>query len=86
MCKEALNGKGGTLGFITVYGIAALGFFSCLILAIEILMCSIAVCGFSSFWLMVVGKRRSFTVLWYRSFALSCLIQGWVVRKLVNVD
>ena len=36
---------------------------------------SLAVCGFSSFWLTVIGKRRSFTVLWYRSFALSCLIQ-----------
>ena len=47
-----------------------------------ILMCgttavssSLAVCGFSSFWLTVIGKRRSFTVLWYRSFALSCLKQ-----------
>ena len=43
-----------------------------------ILMCgttavssSLAVCGFSSFWLTVIGKRRSFTVLWYRS----CLVQ-----------
>ena len=27
----------------------------------------------SSFWLTGIGKRRSFTVLWYRSFALSCV-------------
>ena len=30
---------------------------------------------FASFWLMVLCKRRSFTVLWYHLFALSCLIQ-----------
>ena len=37
---------------------------------------SLAVCGFSSFWpVMVFGKRRSFTVLQYCSFALFCLMQ-----------
>ena len=44
-------------------------------------MCGIAVsssptvCGFSPFRLTVFGKRRSFTVLQYHLFALSCLIQ-----------
>ena len=44
-------------------------------------MCGIAVsssptvCGFSPFWFTVFGKRRSFTVLRYHLFALSCLIQ-----------
>ena len=28
----------------------------------------------SSFWLTVFGKRRSFTILRYRSFGLSCLM------------
>ena len=34
-------------------------------------------CGirFSSFWLTVFGKRRSFTVLRYHLFSLSCLMQ-----------
>ena len=64
-----------------VYGIAVLSFFSKGISKILILMCGIAVssspavCGFSHFWLTVFGKRRSFTVLRYRSFALSCLMQ-----------
>ena len=35
---------------------------------------SSAVCGFSSFWLTVFSKRRSFTVSQYRSFVLSSLI------------
>ena len=44
-------------------------------------MCGIAVSsspavwGFSSFQLTVFGKGRPFTVLRYRSFALSCLMQ-----------
>ena len=52
-----------------VYGIEVLSFFSSGISEILILMCGIAVsfsraaCGFSSFWLTVFGKRRSFTVL-----------------------
>ena len=33
------------------------------------------VCGFSPFRLTVFGERRSFTVLRYHLFALSCLIQ-----------
>ena len=63
-----------------VYGIAVLSFFSKGISKILILMCSIAVssspgvCGFSHFWLTVFSKRRSFMVLRYRSFALSCLM------------
>ena len=61
-----------------VYGIAVLGFFSYGISVILILTCGIAVssssavCGFSSFWLMVFGEIRLFTVLRYRLFALSC--------------
>ena len=56
-------------------------FFSSGISVIFILMYGItvssspAVCGFSSFWLTVFGKRRSFTVLRYCSFGLSCLMQ-----------
>ena len=48
-----------------VYGITLLSFLSSGILVILILMCGIAVssspvvCGFSSFWLTVFGKRRS---------------------------
>ena len=63
-----------------VYGIAVLSFSSSGISVILILMCGIAVsfstavCGFWSFWLTVFGKRRSFTVLRYRSFGLSCLM------------
>ena len=63
-----------------VYGIAVLSFFSSCISVILILMSGIAVssspavCGFSSFWLTVLGKRRSFLVLRYRSFGLSCLM------------
>ena len=34
-----------------------------------------AVYGFSSFWSTVFGKRRSFTILRYNLFALSCIIQ-----------
>ena len=56
------------------YGIArVLSFFSSGISVIWILKCGIvvsfspAVCGFSSFWLTVFGKRRSFTVLRYCS-------------------
>ena len=53
------------------YGIAVLSFFSSGISVISILMCGIAVssspaaCGFSSFWLTALGKRRSFSVLRY---------------------
>ena len=63
-----------------VYGIAVLSLFPSGISVILILMCGIAVssgravCGFSSFWVTVFGKRRSFTVLRYRSFGLSCLM------------
>ena len=62
-----------------VYSIVVLSFFSSGISVILILMCGIAVsscpamCGFSSFWLTVFCKRRSFTVLRYHSYALSCL-------------
>ena len=57
-----------------VYGIAVLSFFSSGISVTFILMYGIAVssspavCGVSSFWLTVVGKRRSFAVLRYCSF------------------
>ena len=57
---------------------------------ILILMCGIAVssspgvCGFSHFWLTVFSKRRSFMVLRYRSFALSCLM--WInFRKTLDL-
>ena len=56
-------------GNIGVYGIAVLSFFFKRYFGILILMCGIAVssspevCGFSSFWLTVFGKRRSFAVL-----------------------
>ena len=64
-------------GYLGVYGIAVLGFFSCGISVILILTCgmalssSSAVCGFLSFWLTVFGEIRFFTVLRYRLFALS---------------
>ena len=51
--------------------------FSCSISVILILTCGIAVsssaavCSFSSFWLMVFGEIRLFTVLQYHLFALS---------------
>ena len=67
-------------GDMGVYGIAVWSFFSSGISVILILMCGItvsfspAVCGFSSFWLTVSGKRRSFTVLRYCSFGRSCLM------------
>ena len=60
-----------------VYGIAV----------ILILICGIAVsswpavCGFSSFWVTVFDKRRSFTVLRYCSFSLSCLKQVNIFKK-----
>jgi len=63
------------------YSIAVLNFFSIGNSVIFTLMYGIAVssspavCGFSSFCLMVFGKRTSFTVLQYHLFALSCLIQ-----------
>ena len=65
--------KEGDMG---VYGSAVLSFFSSGISVILILMCGIAVssspavCGFSSFWLTVFGKR-SITVLRYCSSGLS---------------
>ena len=34
-----------------------------------------SVCGFLSFWVMVLVKRRSSTLMRYRPFELSCLIQ-----------
>lgn len=52
--------RGGTLGF---YGIAVLSFLSSVISVILILICGLAissspeVCGFSSFWMTVFGKR-----------------------------
>ena len=52
------------------YGIAVLSFFLIGVSVILILKCGIAVSsspavsGFSSFWLTIPGKRRSFTVLW----------------------
>ena len=46
---------------------------------IWILKCGIAVCGFSSFWLMVFGKRRSFTVLQY------CLLRSSVIWMQVSI-
>ena len=55
-----------------VYGIEVLGFFSRAISVILILTCRIAVSsssavyGFSSFWLMVFGEIRLFTVLRYQ--------------------
>ena len=55
-------------------------FFSSSISVISISMWAVtvsfssAVCGFSSFWLTVFSKRRSFTVSQYRSFVLSSLI------------
>ena len=61
-----------------VYGIAVLNFVSSGISVILILICGIAVsssptvCGFSSFWLTVFGKRRSFTVL-------RCLVNFWLI-------
>ena len=63
-------------GDMGVYGIAVLSFFSSGISVTFILMYGIAVssspavCGVSSFWLTVVGKRRSFAVLRYCSFGL----------------
>ena len=54
-----------------------------------ILMCSIAVSscpvvyGFSSFWLTVFGKGRSFMVLQYHLLALSCLIR---VNTMCNMN
>ena len=79
-------------GDIGVYGIAVLSFFSSVILVILILMCGIAVssspevCGFSSFWLKVFGKRRSFAVLRYRSFALNtiCHVKQCKIYRLIN--
>ena len=74
-------------GDIGVYGIAVLSFFSSGISVILILMCGItvsscpAVCGFSSFWATVFDKRRSFTVLRYCSFSLSCLKQVNIFLK-----
>ena len=65
-----------------VYGIVVLSFFSGGISVIFILMCGIAassspaVYGFSSFWLTVFSKRRSFTVLRYHLFSLSCINAG----------
>ena len=67
--------KEGTWGF------PIFSFFSSGISVILILMCgiavssSLAVYGFSSFWLTVFGKRRSFMVLRYHLFSLSCLMQ-----------
>ena len=52
---------------------------------ILILMCGIAVSsspavyGFSSFWLTVFGKRRSFTVLQYHLFSFSCIMH-WSIQ------
>ena len=78
-------------GDVGVYFIVELGFFSNGISVILILMggivvsCSPTVCGFLSFWLTVFGKRRSFTVLWYRSFASSCLMQVNIWKTLLHL-
>ena len=78
-------------GDVGVYFIAELGFFPNGISVILILMggivvsCSPTVCSFLSFWLTVFGKRRSFTVLWYRSFASSCLMQVNIWKTLLHL-
>ena len=78
-------------GDVGVYFVAALGFFSNGISVILILMggivvsCSPTVCGFLSFWLTVFGKRRSFTILWYRSFASSCLMQVNIWKTVLHL-
>ena len=64
------NSMEGEMG---AYDIAVLSLFSSGISVIWILKWVIvisfspAVCGFSSFWLTVFSKRKSFTVLWYCS-------------------
>ena len=40
-----------------------------------------AVCGFLSFWVMVLVKRRSSTLIRYRPFVLSCII---LVKTMYN--
>ena len=75
-----------------VYGIAVLSFFFKRYFGILILMCGIAVssspevCGFKSFWQTVFGKRRSFAVLRYRSFALNtiCHAKQCKIYRLIN--
>ena len=60
--------------------------FSCGISVIQILTCgiavslSLAVCSFSSFWLMIFSKWRPFMVFWFCSFVLSCVIQVIITR------
>ena len=71
-----------------IYGIAVLSLFF-RYFGNLILMCSIAVSSspavysFSSFWLTVFGKRRSFMVLQSQLFALSCLIR---VNTMCNMN
>ena len=78
----------GTWGFTLLRYWA---FFSSGISVILILMggivvwCSPTVCSFLSFWLTVFGKRRSFTVLWYRTFASSCLMQVNIWKTLLHL-
>ena len=73
-------------GGMGVYGIAVLIFFFRAVFRYMILLCDVAVsfrlavCGFSCFWLTVFGKRRSFSSLWYCSFALSCLMQVNILK------
>ena len=65
-------------------GVYLTGLFSSSISVTSILMCNIAVssntvvCGFSSFWLMIFGERRSFTVLQYHFI---CTLPSNTVNK-----
>ena len=71
-------------------GIAVLTFFSSGISVVLILTCSIAVsfspaaCGFSSFWLAVFGKRRSFMVLGTVHCALLSNARQYFLRLKTN--
>ena len=75
-------------GDIGVYGIAVLSFFSSSILVILILMCSIALSSRPEVYVFhpfgqrfSVKELRSFAVLRYHLFALSCLIQANTMCK-----
>lgn len=67
-------------GDIRVYSIAVWNLFQAVFRYFN-LMCGIAVsssptvCSFSTFWLVVFCKRRSFKIFWYWLFAFSCLIK-----------
>ena len=79
-CKRDTKSKthpGMKLALVGDMGVYGIVLFSCGISVILILTCGIAassrsaVCGFSSFWLMLFGEIRLFTILRYRLFALS---------------